>query len=537
MDDFDPRNQTFTILGHPNTSTSPPPQITISMSIIDAQRIRLANTSINYGVQLGLCLFSLLTTLLLLPTRKLRRPVHLTQGLCLVVSVVRLAILVLYFPGPLTEYYVAWTRDASVLTDEEYGLPDASAVLGVVQLALVEAALAVQSSVLVRTWGMHCKTRNGGKGSDGSGSSTLVGVDTEASVATTATRTRGVIRGKCWWRPPVICMAVFLAVAAVGLRAVWAAHWVQALKGHTLPVPLDSVGAASSIVGAASVFYFCGIFFAHLALHLAATRRILRSKKSKGTRKLSMALTLGDNERGLTSLEILAVGNGVLMLAPCLFAGLDVAAGPGNTKVLPFDAGSWVQTLVAAGLPLISIAAHYRGSDSAGSRVNSLHNSQFGMPSPSINLSPDTSSNTRARMMIGGRRKSSGISGISGGSINGDGREKRRRRSSRFFVPGETRVSFSSPFRSCPPNISPFKTEAADLETLAGGSSNRGVRSPHLARTSFAVPPEKSAEWRARSPTDDRNLNELGVGDIEIESEGARDGKGDEYQESLEKDH
>ncbi|OTA70791.1 hypothetical protein K449DRAFT_393763 [Hypoxylon sp. EC38] len=348
---FDPRNQTFFILGLPSAnetnSSNPYPQIAISMPTIDAQRVRLANTSINYGVQLGLCLSSLLTTLLLLPTRKLQRPVHVAQILCLIVSITRLVLLVLYFPGPLTEYYVAWTRDASVLRPREYNSITASSALSVLQLALVETSLALQSRVLMQTWGSYCAPCP----------------STDPSSTTQSRR-----RGKCWWRPPVLLFAIVLAVAAVGVRAVWIAHYTQALKGHTLPVPLDNWGAAAVVLAAASIFYFCGVFFAHLALHLAATRRILRGKM-RG-RKVSITLTLREgSSRGLTSLEILAVGNGILMLAPCLFAGLDIAAGPGNTRVLPFDAGSWVGTLVAAGLPLISVAAFYRGSDSGNSRA------------------------------------------------------------------------------------------------------------------------------------------------------------------------
>ncbi|KAI1104396.1 fungal pheromone mating factor STE2 GPCR-domain-containing protein [Jackrogersella minutella] len=357
---FDPRNQTFFILGLPNSSSpsnTTAPTIPISMPIIDAQRVRLANTSINYGVQLGLCLFSLLTTLLLLPTRKLRRPVHLTQTLCLVVSITRLVLLVLYFPGPLTEYYVAWTRDASVVRPDEYNVSTASSALSVLQLALVEAALALQSRVLVRTWGACRPKYNAGN----------------------SYAVKGGIRiGKCWWRPPVLIFAIALATAAVAVRAIWVAHYTLALKGHTLPVPLDSVGMAAVVLAAASVFYFCGVFFAHLAIHLVATRRLLRGKMAG--RKFSITLTLRDSSgggRGLTSLEILAVGNGILMLAPCLFAGLDIAAGPGNNHILPFDAGSWVGTLVTAGLPLISVAAFYRGSDSANSRLRQSHQEKW----------------------------------------------------------------------------------------------------------------------------------------------------------------
>ncbi|KAI0155401.1 hypothetical protein GGR52DRAFT_587152 [Hypoxylon sp. FL1284] len=348
---FDPRNQTFFILGRPASDGTPSPPLAVSLPTIDAQRVRLANTSISYGVQLGLILSSLLVTLLLLPSRKLRRAVHVAQAACLVVSAARLALLVTYFPGPLTEYYVAWTRDAGVLGAAAYRPSTASAALSVVQLALVEAALALQSRVLVRTWGAAgCSRRAAGPEADAE-----------------AKRSK-----KCWWRPPVLSLAVALAAAAVAARAVWVARYTAALRGHTLPVPLDAWGRASVITGAASVFYFCGVFFAHLVLHLAATRRVLRHG-DRGMRKFSVTLSLkgATGQRGLTSLEILAVGNGILMLAPCLFAGLDIAAGPGNTRVLPFDAGSWVQTLVAAGLPLISIAAFYRGSDSADSRLHS----------------------------------------------------------------------------------------------------------------------------------------------------------------------
>lgn len=298
---FDPRNQTFFILGRPNGTDGAHQNIEdylipISMAVIDAQRVRLANTSINYGVQLGLCLLSLLVTLLLLPSRKLRRQVHLAQVLCLVVSITRLVLLVLYFPGPLTEYYVAWTRDAGILQEREYNVIMASAALGVLQLALVEAALALQSRVLVRTWGSCPNSKNAGA------------------------RTTG--PAPCWWRPPILLLAVLLPAVAVGVRAVWVAHYTKAVRGHTLPVPLDAWGQAAVILGALSVFYFCGVFFAHLALHLATTRRVLRGGGGR-LRKFSITLVEkggdGERRRGLTSLEILAVGNGILMLAPCKY--------------------------------------------------------------------------------------------------------------------------------------------------------------------------------------------------------------------------
>ncbi|XXH03269.1 cross-pathway control WD-repeat protein cpc2 [Hypoxylon texense] len=509
MDTFDPRNQTFFILGRPSSSSpsSPssssndsPPVLAISLPAIDAQRVRLANTSINYGVQLGLCLSSLLVALLLLPPRRLRRAVHLAQLACLLASSSRLVLLVLYFPGPLTEYYVAWTRDAGLLRPSEYGASTASAALGVVQLALVEAALALQSRVLVRTWGAGCRPGSSGRATAAGGGGGGSGGGLESGVAVVGAR--GMSK-KCWWRPPVLFLAVLLAAAAVGVRAVWVAHYTKALRGHTLPVPLDAWGRAAVIIGAMSVFYFCGIFFAHLVLHLAATRRVLRDDQR--LRKFSITLSLkgrnGGGRGGLTSLEILAVGNGILMLAPCLFAGLDIAAGPGNTRVLPFDAGSWVQTLVAAGLPLISIAAFYRGSDSADSRLNSRVNRL----------------RTEARWWPDHDDRN-----VASSSIN---EQRRNRRASSFLITSDGTLPFSFPPHAARRG-SDRTEEEIDTTTLTRSSSSHHPmkRSP----AALAVEPFRSTRWSWRVPPDVTNTEDLEAGitnatEVRFEPEHSRD--------------
>lgn len=48
-----------------------------------------------------------------------------------------------------------------------------------------------------------------------------------------------------------------------------------------------------------------------------------------------------------------------------IFAALDIAAGLAKTRVLPFDAGSWVMTFVVIGLPLIGLIARFRAPDSS----------------------------------------------------------------------------------------------------------------------------------------------------------------------------
>ncbi|RYP67078.1 hypothetical protein DL769_005866 [Monosporascus sp. CRB-8-3] len=99
------------------------------------------------------------------------------------------------------------------------------------------------------------------------------------------------------------------------------------------------------------------------------------------------------------------------MLVPSLFAGLDIAADLGDTKVLPFDGGSWVQTITATGLPLIGLVAHYRGDGGSSDRSR---------PSDS-----DSHSFRRASVKAGATpprpRGDSVLWAIRGRDVNGDG--------------------------------------------------------------------------------------------------------------------
>ncbi|KAK6851724.1 pheromone receptor 2 protein [Apiospora arundinis] len=300
---MDPKNQTFLIAGTDGVVNVP-----IWMAEIDARRVRLANICISYGVQLGLCLMTLLVTLTLVPVHRMRKCVHLVHLLSLTVAVVRLTLFLMYFPGPLSEFYVSWSHDPTILDPADYYVHIVANAFNPVQFALIEAALIMQTWNLMET---------------------------------------------CWssavWQEALVkASAVLIAVATVVVKSVWVAHYIAALLARaTLPIPLDSVGQAATVMGAVSIFYFCGIFFLNLTTHLRITRGLLHR-----------------SGRGLTSLEILTIGNGILMVLPSVFAGLDIAASLSGTRVLPFDAGSWVQTFVVVGLPLIGLIARYRGPSS-----------------------------------------------------------------------------------------------------------------------------------------------------------------------------
>ncbi|KAK8092045.1 hypothetical protein PG997_002406 [Apiospora hydei] len=300
---MDPKNQTFFIAGNDGVVNMP-----VWMAEIDARRVRLANICISYGVQLGLCLMTLLVSLTLVPMHRMRKCVHLVHLLSLAVAVTRLTLFLLYFPGPLSEFYVSWSHDPTLLSPSDYYVHIVANSFNPIQFALIELALIMQ------TWNL---------------------VETYWSSAV-------------WQEALVKASAVLIAVATVALKSVWVAHYTAALLARaTLPIQLDTVGQAATVMGAVSIFYFCGIFFLNLTTHLKITRGLLHR-----------------SGRGLTSLEILTIGNGILMVLPSVFAGLDIAAGLSGTRVLPFDAGSWVQTFVVVGLPLIGLIARYRGPSS-----------------------------------------------------------------------------------------------------------------------------------------------------------------------------
>jgi pheromone alpha factor receptor len=252
MGSFNPKNQTFLIAGSDGVVN-----ISISLPVIDAQRVRLASICISYGVQLGLCLTTLIVLPLLTPISKMRKSVYIIHVSALVISVIRLTLLAMYFPGPLAEYYVAWTRDSNALTMVDYQVTIAANAFSVILFALIEASLIRQSWGLIKTW---------------------------------PDKWQWLIKGT----------SISLAVATISVKSIWVVRHTKALRYSTLPIPLDNVGSAATVLGAASIFYFCGIFFSNLVVHMMITRGILTRPGP-----------------GLTSLEILAIGNGTLMVLPC----------------------------------------------------------------------------------------------------------------------------------------------------------------------------------------------------------------------------
>lgn len=208
------------------------------------------------GVQLGLCIMALMALLLLTPPTRLRRPIIMTYTISLVVAILRIIFQIRYFPGPLTEFYVLWTRDRGGLDDSCFDLIIAGDVFSVIQFTLIEMALIMQTYGIMKAWPQ-------------------------------------------WWKVFVRFSAVVLAVATIATKSLWALHHTWAVKTMVLPIKLDTIGEAATTLGAVSIFYFCGIFAVDLSVHLINIRCILQKF-----------------DRSLSSLEILAIGNGILMVLP-----------------------------------------------------------------------------------------------------------------------------------------------------------------------------------------------------------------------------
>lgn len=98
--------------------------------------------------------------------------------------------------------------------------------------------------------------------------------------------------------------------------------------------------------------------------------------------------------------------------------------------MLPFDAGSWVQTLTAAGLPLIGLVAHHRGSNSRNSSraVSLFFAKQEGAQAPATTTQTDEAALTSFRRRSSGSSATAaavGEGGSIGISVGGSGGSRR----------------------------------------------------------------------------------------------------------------
>ncbi|KAH7313792.1 fungal pheromone mating factor STE2 GPCR-domain-containing protein [Stachybotrys elegans] len=275
--------------------------IAIPLAAVDAINHESFSVCINYGVQLGACVAVLVFVLLVTPAAKLRRPSSLLHVLGLLICTIRMALLAAFFPSPFNDFYAFWAGDYSAVPARDFAISIAGNVFSMLLLIVVEAALMHQAWTMVSLWPSAVRL--------------------------------------------ALCfLSVTITLITVGFR--FASTIIQSRAVLSLEPPQEYLWLIQwmAITNAISICWFCALFNAKLVLHLVTNRRILPSYKT------------------LSPMEILVMTNGILMIVPVIFTGLQWG------HFTNFEAASLTLTSVAVILPLGTIAAQRMAS--SGSNIS-----------------------------------------------------------------------------------------------------------------------------------------------------------------------
>ncbi|UNI15313.1 pheromone alpha factor receptor [Purpureocillium takamizusanense] len=296
---FDPYTQNVTFLG-PDGVTP----IAVPIPDINAFNDTTVAVTINYAMQMGCCLIMLLVLLTMTrPLGKLRRVSSMLYALGLATCIVRNAIFVAFFLSPLNHFYQSFAGDYSDVPRTFIANSVAGTVMSCLLVLVVEAALMNQAWTTVRLWAEPVRTIL------------------------------------------VFASGVVVAVAVafrIGFLIVTARANVELLPTE----PGDEWAVQGSLITlAVSVFWFCALFNLKLVKHLVTNWGVLPSMRT------------------LTSMEVLIMTNGVLMIIPAIFAGLEWGSFQN------FESQSLVTASVIILLPLGTlIAQQISGRSRAGRR-------------------------------------------------------------------------------------------------------------------------------------------------------------------------
>ncbi|GJN86958.1 hypothetical protein PLIIFM63780_010540 [Purpureocillium lilacinum] len=256
---FDPYTQNVTFLG-PDGVTP----IAVPIPEIDSFDDTTVAVTINYSIQIGCCIITLLVLLTMTrPLVKLRRVSSMLYAFGLATCIVRNSIFVAFFMSPLNHFYQSFAGDYSNVSRKFIANSIAGDVMSCLLVLIVEAALMNQAWTTVRLW--------------------------SEPIRALLVLASGVI--------------VLVAVAfRIGFLVVQARANVDLLA----PGPGDQWAVQGSLITLAiSIFWFCALFNLKLVGHLITNWGVLPSMRT------------------LTSMEVLIMTNGILMIIPAVFAGLE----------------------------------------------------------------------------------------------------------------------------------------------------------------------------------------------------------------------
>ncbi|KAL2205559.1 mating type pheromone G-protein coupled receptor, partial [Sarocladium strictum] len=266
-------------------------QVNTTIDYVDYRRIEAVCISLNYGAQIGACIIMLFVVLAMTPTAKLRRPSSILHILGLIICCIRTGLLAAFFTSKFMEFYVFYADDYVDVPFSDYQVSVTANVFSMLLVVVVEAALMNQAWTMVVLWPKFAKY-------------TVTVLSAIITLMTISSR---------------------IAFTVVQSQAIW----------HLEPIHMShsTLIHAAIILNAFSICWFCALFNVKLIAHLVQHRGILVSKGS------------------LTPMEVLIMTNGILMIFPVIFTGLEWG------HFQNFEAASLTLTSVALILPLGTVAA------------------------------------------------------------------------------------------------------------------------------------------------------------------------------------
>ncbi|ROV95702.1 hypothetical protein VMCG_07582 [Cytospora schulzeri] len=268
-------------------------QTQIPLLAVDINQKYMIGTTIGYSVELGASMVMLAVILAMTPKTKFWRASTFLNVFSLINNIVRTLLLVLYFQSSWTRFYVLWSGDTSSVTHGDFSSSVASVVVSIPQNLLMMAALMLQAWSMVQLWPDLYKL--------------------------------GILAFSC-----------ILSLAEVGFMLATQIYQIRSLYLYDpRPFLTDMMWMRYAWLGleVSSVCWFCFMFILKLITHMWTNRSFLPSAK------------------GLAAMDVLVMTNGVLMLIPVIFAGLQYS----NT--LNFEPGSMLYTAVIIVLPLGTLVA------------------------------------------------------------------------------------------------------------------------------------------------------------------------------------
>ncbi|CAM1501150.1 Fc.00g103120.m01.CDS01 [Cosmosporella sp. VM-42] len=264
-------------------------EITVPIPALNAFHAETASICINYGTQIGACLIMLLTVLVMTPSSKFRRLSNILHIAGLVVCTIRMGLLAAYYPSPFNDFYTYWGYDYSRVPRMYFHTSVASTVFSLFLVICVEGALMNQAWAMVSLWPK-------------------------------------------FWKWGISISSAIISLNTIGWRIAFTVFQVQSIYSLVPAAATLWVAYGMVVTNAISICWFCAIFNIKLIMHLVSNRGLLPSYKN------------------LTPMEVLVMTNGILMIVPVIFSGLEWSH-------LAFEAASLTLTSVALILPLGTLAA------------------------------------------------------------------------------------------------------------------------------------------------------------------------------------